>query len=312
MATLKDFYLGARPKTLSAALVPVAIGGALAYMAEDARPKYYPAAVGYGPSENPELYDRGITLACLIVAIALQIGVNYANDYSDGIKGTDDNRAGPMRLVGSGVANPTSVLKAMIFSFVIAGIAGIYVASQSSWWLIAVGAVCIALAWFYTGGKHPYGYYGYGEIVVFICFGLVATVGTYYANTLEITYEAVVGSFIPGFFSVAILLANNIRDIPTDKMSHKKTLATRIGRKRAEILFNACVAMIALSIIALGVSIPLVLVGLIPLVIMIPVMRTLRIATRPPEYISVLVRTSKANLLVGMTVALFIVVSVLR
>lgn len=291
MATAKDFYLGARPKTLSAAIAPVSIGAALAYY------------------ENSDDFDFGVSFACLIVAIALQIGVNYANDYSDGKKGTDDNRVGPMRLVGSGRASAKSVFVAMCVSFFIAGLAGVYVASQSSWWLILVGLICIALAWFYTGGKHPYGYYGLGEIVVFVCFGLVATVGTFYANTGVITFNSIISGCIPGFYSVAILLANNIRDIETDRESGKRTLASRIGDRYSRNLFAFVFVMIAISIILLSVSIGYVWFALSVLVIGVILVKKMYGAKKPPEYISILVGTSQANLISGLLISAMILLS---
>lgn len=291
MATLTQYVQGARPKTLSAALTPVALGSALAFIQ---------------PGEN---FSVSVSIACLIVALSLQVGVNYANDYSDGIKGTDDNRVGPMRLVGSGVASPRDVLVAMCLSFFVAAIAGLYVASRSSWWLVVLGAACISLAWFYTGGKYAYGYYGFGELVVFICFGLVATVGTYFANTQSISWQAVVASFIPGLFSVGVLLANNIRDIATDRVSGKKTLATRIGERNARNIFLGCCSGVVLAILLLGISMPMVLLALIPCLMCIPLARALTHATVPPHYIAVLVGTSRANVVVSLTAAFLIIVS---
>ncbi len=290
MATLKDFYHGARPKTLSAAVAPVAIGGSLAYVNEP--------------------FDWSVSLACLIVALALQVGVNFSNDYSDGIKGTDHARVGPVRLVGQKIASPRAVLIAALSSFFVAAVAGLYVAAQSSWWMIAVGAACIALAWLYTGSKHPYGYYGFGELVVFICFGLVATVGTFYANTLHITFTAIAGSIIPGMFSVMILLANNIRDIAGDTQSGKKTLAVRIGAHCAQTLFLIAGVLILLATIALGfehVWVLLALIGGLPIVFML--VKTLRSAKNPPDYIKVLVATSRFNLIYSIIISVLILIS---
>ncbi|HMS24177.1 MAG TPA: 1,4-dihydroxy-2-naphthoate polyprenyltransferase [Acidimicrobiia bacterium] len=292
MATLSDFYHGARPKTLSAAVAPVAIGAALAY-----------AVSRSSEFENSRNFNLGVTLMCLVVAVALQVGVNYANDYSDGKKGTDDNRVGPMRLVGSGRASERSVLIAMSVSFFIAGIAGIYVASQSSWWLILVGAACIALAWFYTGGKHPYGYIGLGELAVFVCFGQVATVGTFYANTHIFTYEAMIAGCIPGLYSVAILLANNIRDIQTDRQSGKKTFATRVGERNACHIFAGAFILIACAILGLGFSFPLVFLVLLVMAFDFHLVRKMYAARMPPQFISILVETSRANLASAMLIA---------
>lgn len=297
MATIKDFYQGARPKTLSASVSPVFIGGALAF-----------AAYKDQKADIPAVFYIAL-FAALVVALALQVGVNYANDYSDGKKGTDDVRVGPMRLVGSGTATPKSVFIAMCISFAIAGLAGLFVAYKSSWWLVAVGAACIALAYLYTGTKFAYGYFGFGELVVFICFGLVATVGTYYALTHEITLYSVIASFISGMFSVAILLANNIRDIETDRASNKKTLPARIGHKAAITLFKIAILLIFLSIVGIGVKYHWAFAALIisPFIGLLSI--KLSEAKTPPEYIGVLVKTSKLNLITSVLVSAFVVIS---
>jgi len=300
VANFKEYVAGARPKTLSAAIVPVALGSSLSYWYLDV---------------NKLLDDRGFSIfvmfCCLIVSLFLQIGVNYANDYSDGIKGTDENRVGPMRLVGSGKAKPKSVLIAMFVSFAIAAIAGIYVASQSSWWLVALGAICIALAWFYTGSKHPYGYYGFGELVAFICFGLVATVGTFFALTKEVVAEAVYAGALTGLFSIAILLANNIRDIDSDIESGKKTLAVRIGAKKAKIAFKLTFIFVALSIVLIGLSIQEVWIALALLVLAIPIVKKISNAQEAKQYIEILISTSKLNLIFGITTSTLVIVSTL-
>lgn len=288
MATLKDFYHGARPKTLNAAIAPVLIGSSLAIAEEN--------------------WSWITVLACLIVSLALQVGVNYANDYSDGIKGTDEKRVGPIRLVGQKIASPKSVLIAALASFGVAGVAGIYVASQSSWWLIAVGAACIALAWFYTGSKHPYGYYGFGELSVFICFGLVATVGTYFANTNEITAVAIVASFIPGMYSVMILLANNIRDIVGDTEAGKKTLAVRMGRHNAQALYLLAATCVIGATAGVGIKYPLVFIALIFTIPLVLLVKKINDAKIPPDYIKVLILTSKLMLLHSLVVSILIIV----
>ena len=309
MSTLKNFYLGARPKTLYAAVSPVLVGGALSanwifnsfecvggpYVDCRTRAEYFCS------NFNPL-----VLAACFVVSIALQIGVNYANDYSDGIKGTDKDRVGPMRLVGSGSASPKSVLTAMLISFAVAGFAGIYVASQSSWWLVLVGVACIALAWFYTGSKYPYGYYGFGELVVFITFGLVATVGTFYALSGEIIYESIIIGCIPGAYSVAILLANNIRDVGSDRIAGKKTLAARIGEKRAKPLFASSIMLVIFCILGLIASINYIWIALAPSAIGIFLVRKMHQAKSPKEYISILVWTSKLNIVVSVVIAVAI------
>jgi 1,4-dihydroxy-2-naphthoate octaprenyltransferase len=226
---------GARPRTLPAAIAPVLVGTGAA------------AATGEA--------NLARALLALVVALALQVGVNYANDYSDGIRGTDDARVGPMRLVGSGTASPTAVLRAAWLSFGIAAIAGlILVVLTEQWWLLALGAAAIAAAWYYTGGSRPYGYSGLGELSVFVFFGLVATAGTAYVQAERITPSAVVGAVAIGALACAILLANNLRDIPTDAEAGKRTLAVRLGAARTRVLFVALIALAYLLAIALAVG----------------------------------------------------------
>jgi 1,4-dihydroxy-2-naphthoate octaprenyltransferase len=216
MTTREQWIAGARPKTLPAAIAPVLVGTAFA---------------GYNASILR-------TLLALIVALALQVGVNYANDYSDGIKGTDADRVGPMRLVGSGAATPGSVKKAAFISFAIAAIAGLILASRTSWLLIILGAICILAAWTYTGGPKPYGYQALGEVSVFIFFGVVATVGTYYVQTESISREVLLASFAMGALACAILVLNNLRDLENDKNADKKTLAVVMGDQGTRDLYK--------------------------------------------------------------------------
>ena len=216
MTTREQWIAGARPKTLPAAIAPVLVGTAFA---------------GY----NASILH---TLLALIVALALQVGVNYANDYSDGIKGTDADRIGPMRLVGSGAATAGSVKKAAFISFAIAAIAGLILASRTSWLLIILGAICILAAWTYTGGPKPYGYQALGEVSVFIFFGVVATVGTYYIQTESISREVLLASFAMGALACAILVLNNLRDLENDKNADKKTLAVVMGDQGTRDLYK--------------------------------------------------------------------------
>ena len=208
---------GARPRTLPAALAPVAVGTGAA------------AAAGSADWR---------ALLALVVSLALQVGVNYANDYSDGVKGTDAVRVGPFRLVGSGAADPASVKKAAFAAFAVAAAAGLALALMSSWWLLAVGACAIAAAWFYTGGPRPYGYAGLGEVFVFLFFGVVAVCGTTYVQAGRVTALAWVVSVPVGLLACAILVANNLRDIPTDATSGKRTLAVRLGDARTRRLYE--------------------------------------------------------------------------
>ena len=223
MATLAQWISGARPRTLPNAIAPVIAGtGAAAWL-------------------HGALWWKA--LLALAVSVSLIIGVNYANDYSDGIRGTDDERAGPLRLVGSKVAAPRSVLAAAIISLVLAAVAGVALALVSAPWLIAVGAACLAAAWGYTGGSRPYGYSGFGEVAVFVFFGLVAVLGTQYTQALRIDLVGVTLAVATGALSSAVLVANNLRDIPTDAVSGKMTLAVRIGDARTRVLYQALLGL---------------------------------------------------------------------
>lgn len=234
MAALTDWIKGARPRTLPAAFTPVAVGTGI--------------AVGAGAANWPR---AGLAL---LVALALQVGVNYANDYSDGIRGTDSERVGPVRLVGQGLAKPASVRAAAFASFLIAAIAGlILVALVGQWWLIAVGIASILAAWLYTGGPKPYGYAGLGEVFVFIFFGIVPVVGTAYVQTLTVTPAAVVASVGVGALACAVLVTNNLRDIPTDEAAGKHTLAVRIGDRRTRRIYVVLVLIAFIAAVLLAI-----------------------------------------------------------
>ena len=197
-----------------------------------------PVAIGAGAADAMQRFDLLLSALALGVALFLQIGVNFANDYSDGIRGTDDKRVGPLRLTGSKSVKPRSVKTAAIVFFILAAASGFeIVVITGQWWLIAVGLLSIVAAWFYTGGKNPYGYAGFGEVAVFVFFGLVATVGTAYIQIGFVEINSVLGGIAAGSFAAAVLMVNNIRDIDTDKISSKKTLAVRMGAKWAKRLF---------------------------------------------------------------------------
>jgi 1,4-dihydroxy-2-naphthoate octaprenyltransferase len=233
--------LGARPRTLPAALVPVLAGTAAAHPLRD----HAAGAVSAGSWWR--------ALGALIVALAIQVGTNYANDYSDGIRGTDASRVGPVRLVASGLATPTAVRRAALGCFAVAGVAGLVLASVTSWWILVVGAACLAAGWLYTGGPRPYGYAGWGEVFVFVFFGLVATAGTYYVQTLRLDRPVVwlAGAAI-GLVATALLLANNLRDIAGDTQAGKRTLAVRLGRRWAGHLYTLCLALPLAAALAWG------------------------------------------------------------
>jgi 1,4-dihydroxy-2-naphthoate octaprenyltransferase len=218
MPTVREWAAGARPRTLPAAVAPVMVGTGAA------------SAVGSAVLSR--------ALLALVVALALQVGVNYANDYSDGIRGTDAARIGPFRLVGSGTAPPAAVRTAAFLSFGLAGAAGLaLVVLTGDWWLLALGCLAIAAAWFYTGGTRPYGYRGLGEVSVFVFFGLVAVIGTTYVQVGRVTSESVVGGIAIGCLACAILVANNLRDMAGDARSGKRTLAVLLGSQRTRMLF---------------------------------------------------------------------------
>lgn len=245
VASLAQWISGARPRTLPNAVAPVIAGtGAAAWLG---------SAVWWK------------ALLALAVSLALIIGVNYANDYSDGIRGTDDVRSGPMRLVGSKAASPRAVLTAAIVSLLIGALAGLCLAVVSAPWLIAVGAVCIAGAWLYTGGKKPYGYRGLGEVAVFVFFGLVAVLGTQYTQALRVDWVGLALAVGIGSLSSAVLVANNLRDIPTDADSGKITLAVRLGDARTRLLFQALVALAVALTFVLMLATPWCAVGLLAL-----------------------------------------------
>jgi 1,4-dihydroxy-2-naphthoate polyprenyltransferase len=248
MATASHWLAGARPRTLPAALAPVVVGtGVAAYPSVDAV-MWWKAALA------------------LVVSLALQVAVNYANDYSDGIRGTDDDRVGPARLVGSKAVPPTTVRAAAFLSFAVAGLAGLTLVSLSrQWWLIAVGALCVAGAWFYTGGKRPYGYAGLGEVAVFVFFGPVAVLGTTLTQSGPPNALAIVSSIAVGMLTCAVLVANNLRDIPTDEIVGKRTLAVILGDRDTRRLYAALVLLPFLLTVLGGVRSWPVLLGLVAL-----------------------------------------------
>jgi 1,4-dihydroxy-2-naphthoate octaprenyltransferase len=282
---MNRWIVGARPRTLPAAVVPVAIGAA--------------AAVGVGPIAWWRV------AACLVVSLMLQVGVNYANDYSDGVRGTDDVRVGPVRLVASGLAPPKLVKLAAFGSFGVAAVAGAAIALDTSLWLIAVGAAAIAAGWFYTGGPKPYGYLGLGEVFVFVFFGLVATAGSTYAAVGEVTGLSVVVGCAAGSLACALLVINNLRDIPTDREVGKKTLAVRLGDQRTRWFYVVLIAgAFVLVAVAAATNRPLALIGLAAAPLAIAPTRAVLGGASGKALIGVLGATGKLQLGFGVAVTL--------
>ena len=241
----------------------------------------------------------------VIVAVALQVATNYANDYSDGVKGTDAVRVGPVRLVASGLASPAAVKRAAIAAFVAAGAAGVVLAAVTAWWLVLVGAACMAAGWLYTGGPRPYGYAGLGEVFVFVFFGLVATVGTAYVQMERIDGLAVLAAVPVGLLAVALLIVNNLRDIPGDTDAGKRTLAVRIGAPATRIAYAACLGAALLLAVAVAVAAdrPYALLALLATpVAFLPASKVLDGASGK-ELIAVLGQTGRAQLLFGLLLA---------
>ena len=275
---------GARPRTLPAAIAPVLVATALA-----------------GDSFNPLT-----ALLALIVSLSLQIGVNYANDYSDGIRGTDNDRIGPSRITAGELAKPIQVKSAAFISFGVAAVAGLGLAITTSWWLIAVGVISIAAAWGYTGGKNPYGYMGLGELFVFIFFGLVATVGSFYVQTEEITGQSILAGVIVGSLACAILVINNIRDRAKDEVVGKLTLAVRLGDKRSRILYS--VLVIAPYLLTAGFGTPWTLLTLLTLPMTISILKALWSGIQGVELIALLGKTGKLQMLFSLALSLALII----
>ncbi len=243
MTTAAQWLEGARPRTLPAAVAPV--------------------LVGTGAAAAADGFSAGRGVLALVVALALQVGVNYANDYSDGVRGTDVHRVGPLRLVGSEVAAPEAVRSAALACFGVAAAAGAVLSALASWWLLVVGAVAIAAAWAYTGTSRPYGYRGLGEVSVFVFFGLVAVLGTTYVQAERLTWPALAGGIGCGALACAILVTNNLRDIPTDVDAGKRTLAVVLGDRRTRTLYPSLVVTAFAAAVGAAVVAPGALLALL-------------------------------------------------
>ena len=278
---MNRWVLGARPRTLPAAVVPVLVGTA--------------AAVG----EDGGDVVAWRALAAMVTAVAIQVGTNYANDYSDGVRGTDDVRVGPPRLVASKLAAPRSVKIAAMAAFGVAAVAGLALAAATTWWLLLVGAASFAAGWLYTGGPKPYGYYGLGELFVFVFFGLVATVGSTFVHLERLTGLSVAAALPVGFLATALLVVNNLRDIPTDRAAGKKTLAVRIGDPATRRLYAALIAGAFLVAAVVSLSRPLALLVLLAIPLARSPVAAVRGGAVGPALIPVLGGTGRVQLAFG-------------
>ncbi|MFZ1062286.1 MAG: 1,4-dihydroxy-2-naphthoate polyprenyltransferase [Acidimicrobiales bacterium] len=270
----RRWVLAARPRTLPTVLVPVAVGASLV---------------------RPASIEWFNTVLCVVVGLGLQIGTNYANDYSDGVRGTDHERVGPFRLTASSLVKASSVRRAAWSFFTLAGVAGLVLASRTSWWLVLVGLSAILAGWFYTGGPRPYGYYGFGELFVLIYFGFVATVGTSYVQHRSVPASAWWFGLAMGALACALLEANNLRDVDGDRLAGKKTLAARLGRARASWLYAACVAGVALGIVFGGE----IVIGALAIALFLPELRSAFSTRSGRDLLPLLKATSLTQLLVG-------------
>ncbi len=280
MATAREWLEGARPRTLPAAVAPV--------------------AAGTGAAGAVDALHPGRALLALLVAVALQVGVNYANDYSDGVRGTDAGRTGPLRLVGSGLASPGAVKAAALASFALAAVTGLVLAALTTWWLVLVGAGAIVAAWFYTGGSRPYGYRGLGEVSVFVFFGLVATAGTTYVQAERVTTTSVLLGVGCGAFACAILVANNLRDLEGDQRVGKVTLAVRLGDRRTRWLYVALMVTPYVVLVPVAVTYPAALVAVVSVVPAVLAVRKVLRGARGPDLVAVLKQTGLVLLAFGL------------
>jgi 1,4-dihydroxy-2-naphthoate polyprenyltransferase len=284
MTTPVQWFEGARPRTLGAAVSPVLLGTAAAYADAD------------------DVIWWRFALA-LFVALALQVGVNYANDYSDGVRGTDRERRGPLRLTATGTATPQAVRAAAGIAFAVAAVAGLALSLAVNPWLLLVGLAAIGAAVLYTGGPAPLGYLGLGELLVLVFFGFVATVGSAYVQVEYVPGAAWWGSLVVGLLACAILLANNVRDVPTDTASGKRTLAVRVGAPTARALFVACYVGSFASVVMIGFTQPWALLGLLALPLAIEPVRIMRQRVDPPSLVRALVATARLELIVAILVS---------
>jgi 1,4-dihydroxy-2-naphthoate polyprenyltransferase len=292
VADAREWLAGTRPRTLPAAIVPVLIGSGV--------------AAGY------DKFSWWRAALALVVALALQVGVNFANDYSDGVRGSDERRVGPVRLVAAGLAPPRQVKAAAFGFFCVAGVAGLALAAATSWWLLAVGAACIAAAWFYTGGPKPYGYSGLGEVFVFACFGVVAVAGTAYVQMKEFSWLGLAASVPAGLLACALLMVNNLRDIRTDTLVGKRTLAVLLGDARSRIGY-ALMLLVPFGIAALLAffrPLALITVATLPLA-RIPI-RSVRAGASGPALVKALGETGRLQLAFGIAFTIGLAIRLLK
>jgi 1,4-dihydroxy-2-naphthoate polyprenyltransferase len=275
----RDWLAGTRPRTLPAAVVPVFIGTGVAF--------------GYGK------FSPWRAVLALVVALALQIGVNYANDYSDGIRGSDERRVGPTRLVAAGLARPKQVLAAAFACFGVACVAGLVLAIFTSWWLILVGAAAVAAGWFYTGGSHPYGYRGFGEIAVFAFFGVAAVAGTAYVQLVRFTWLELIAAIPAGLLSCALLMINNLRDIDSDAEVGKRTLAVMLGDARSRTVYVASLLVPFAVALAMTPARPLAALTVIALPLAVGPIRAVRSGASGRALITALGQTGRLQLVFG-------------
>ncbi|MFM8949036.1 MAG: 1,4-dihydroxy-2-naphthoate polyprenyltransferase [Acidimicrobiaceae bacterium] len=282
---------GARPKTLPAAIAPVVVGAACAQLESSTQNNWLNAVFA------------------LVVSLALQVAVNYANDYSDGIRGTDKNRVGPLRLVGSGAKKPADVKKATFLAFGVAAVFGFVLATTTTWWLLFVGVFCFLAGWFYTGGKHPYGYLGFGEVFVFIFFGVVATMGTTFVINEQLTLVSFLASVVVGCLACALLAVNNLRDIAGDQISNKKTLAVRIGESGARKFYISLFIVAGFAVILIALSYSAALIALLGLAAAVKPIKRVYDGATGADLINVLVMTGRVQILVAISLSVGLLIS---
>ncbi|KRO47049.1 MAG: 1,4-dihydroxy-2-naphthoate polyprenyltransferase [Ilumatobacteraceae bacterium] len=276
---------GARPKTLPAAIAPVVVGSACAHL------------------ESSMQNNWLNSVFALIVSLALQVAVNFANDYSDGIRGTDKDRVGPLRLVGSGAKKPADVKKATFLAFGVAAVFGFVLAATTSWWLLLVGVLCFLAGWFYTGGKHPYGYLGFGEVFVFIFFGVVATMGTTFVINQQLTLVSFLASVVVGCLACALLAVNNLRDIAGDATSNKRTLAVRIGESGARKFYILLFIVAGCAVVSIALLHPAAMIAMLGLAVAIKPIRRVYSGATGADLINVLVMTGRVQILVAIALS---------